>query len=184
MKEPLVIALDGHDGAGKTSLAGALASQIGGTCVQPFSGTAGRALLNAGIRGDAEALVTIGTEAIEKAISSVPGTNPIILDRGWMTAASFVPASDFFFSTWKRWIPTTLCWADLENTLSRLSIRQEERSESVNWHRSYLDSYMKLAKDSGCPVLRTDLLDSEECLRRLVTWAESAPEKPFFASSH
>lgn len=182
MKKQLVIALDGHDGSGKSTLTKALASRLGGTSVQPFSGAAGKALLDAGIRGNAEALITIGTGAIENALSSVPENDLVILDRGWMTVASFVPASDFFFKEWKTWIPTTLCWANMENTLSRLSVRKDEQSEPVNWHRSYLDIYMKLATDSGSPVLRTDLLDIEECLNKLVEWIELAPEKPFSRS--
>ena len=170
MRERLIIALDGHDGAGKTTLASALATRLGGMAVRPFSGSIGTELLRAGANRDVVELVKIGSTAIENAVSSVPGNIPIVLDRGWMTVASFVPESAEFCSQWNTWIPTVLCWAELNITQARLAIRGDEHSETLEWHEYYLAVYLDLAKRSGSPILRTDLMDHESCIKQLVTW--------------
>ncbi|HNP30435.1 MAG TPA: hypothetical protein PKK23_15420 [Nitrospirales bacterium] len=170
MREQLIIALDGHDGAGKTTLAAALATRLGGIDVRPFSGSIGAELLRAGENRDVVKLVMIGSTAIENAVSSVPGNIPVVLDRGWMTVASFVPESAEFFSQWNTWIPTVLCWAELSITQARLAIRGDENSEPLEWHEHYLAVYLDLAKRSGSLILRTDLMDHESCIKQLVSW--------------
>jgi len=183
MKARMIIALDGHDGSGKTTLAAELGVRLGGNAVRPFSGAAGSKLMEAGERGWVEELVTVGSKAIDDAIASVPGASPLVLDRGWLTVASFVPDSELFFRTWTRWMPTALCWADLETTLSRLSRRRDENSETEAWHRRYIESYRQLAERSGSLLLRTDLLDMESCIDRLIAWIDSGPEPPSFAGN-
>jgi hypothetical protein len=129
MNRRLVVAIDGHDGAGKTTLAAALSTHMGCATVCPFSGEAGRSLLKAGENKNINELVKIGTAAIESAVSSVSGCTPVILDRGWMTVASFVPDAPDFFSKWKLWIPTVLCWADLKRgvvVIMRLSYKSNK----------------------------------------------------------
>ena len=127
MKERLIVALDGHDGAGKSTLAVALANRLGGRAVRPFSGAIGAKLMSVGERGDVVGLIRVGNTAIEQAVSSVPSSVPIVLDRSWMTVASFIPRSEEFFRQWNFWVPTALCWAELEITLSRLAERHNER---------------------------------------------------------
>ncbi len=161
-------------------LAVALATRLDGRVVRPFSGSTGAELLNAGACRDVAELVKIGSTAIEKAVLSEPGTSPIVLDRGWMTVASFVPESADFFAQWNIWVPTTLCWADMKTTLSRLAKRRDEKAESLDWHQHYIAIYLGLAKRSGSPILRTDSLDCATCIEQLVTWVASRPQKPNF----
>lgn len=180
MKERLIVALDGHDGAGKSTLAVALAARLGGKAVRPFSGTIGAELMNAGESGDVVKLISIGNAAIEKAVSSVSGNVPVVLDRGWMTVASFVPESDKFFKQWGTWMPTALCWAELRTTLSRLAMRCNEKPKSLEWHKHYLAIYPELAKRSGSLIIRTDLMDYTTCINQLARWAMEGPAKPHF----
>ena len=91
MTERLVLALDGHDGAGKTTIASALALRLGGVAVRPFAGATGGALFEAGQREDVDALIEIGGAAIETAVSTAPKGCLVVLDRAWMTVASFMP---------------------------------------------------------------------------------------------
>ena len=81
-----IVALDGHDGAGKSTLATALAARLGGTAVRPYAGAVGKHLLKTGERRDVAGLVQTGSAAINAAISCVRGSGPIVLDRAWMTA--------------------------------------------------------------------------------------------------
>lgn len=180
MSGRLVVALDGHDGSGKTTLAGLLGARLGGRCVRPFAGAAGAELMRAGERGSAGELVSIASQAIADAVASVPPSMPVVLDRGWMTVASFVPASEAFFSEWPLWIPTALCWADLPATVERLALRRDEDAGRLEWHRHYLQVYMDLALRSGSLVLRTDRQDVESCLDQLEAWASASPGKPRF----
>ncbi len=179
MRERLVIALDGHDGAGKTTLASILANRIGGKSVRPFSGAIGAELMRAGECKDIAQLIRIGNSAIAKAVASVSGNTPVILDRGWMTVASFIPESEEFYKQWNNWVPTALCWAELRTTLSRLSIRSDEKLEPLEWHEHYIAVYLEIAKRSESLIVRTDLMDHETCTNKLVTWVTEYSVKPY-----
>lgn len=156
-----VFAVDGHDGTGKTTLARWLAEQVGGSYQRPFSGELGAALLDAAERGDDARVLAIGEKGITNAIAAAADRQPIILDRSWMTVASLVNWA-VFSSTWQQWIPTVLCWADLETTLARLSQRSE-KTETLDWHRHYLRVYQALAERTGSRILRTDINSLEQC---------------------
>lgn len=180
MSERIIVSLDGHDGAGKTTLSAALAARLGGVAVRPFSGAIGAELLRVGESGDVAGLVKVGSTAIENAILSVPGNIPVVLDRGWMTVASFVPESAEFFAQWNIWVPAALCWAELGTTLSRLAMRSDEHTEPNEWHEHYLAIYLELARRSKSPIVRTDLMDLTACTSQLVTWVRDGPEVPDF----
>lgn len=163
-----ILAVDGHDGTGKTTLAMWLAKQVDGTYQRPFSGALGAALLNAANRGDVTQVIALGNEGIDTAISAAGDRRPIVLDRCWMTVASLVTWTEFS-SAWKCWIPTILCWADLETTVSRLNQRAEE-PETVESHRHYLRVYCELAERTDSRILRTDLNSLDECKSILLDW--------------
>jgi energy-coupling factor transporter ATP-binding protein EcfA2 len=168
-----IVALDGHDGAGKTTLARALAERVHGLYVKPFHGVTGAALLDAGAAGDLDALIAVGTQAIHAAVESTGGRRPLILDRGWMTVASLCPRDGFelFATRWSLWMPTALCWADLPTTLMRLAVR-DESPESVASHQHYLHVYRCLAERTDGLILRTDEQSTERCLEILVKWMQ------------
>ncbi|WP_428738256.1 hypothetical protein [Sulfurimonas sp.] len=173
MTKRLIIALDGHDGAGKTTLSVQLANALEGTAIRPFGGSIGTKLMKAGENQKFEELLKIGTEAIQTAIASVEGNNPIILDRGWMTVASLIPEIDFFFENWHQWVPTALCFANIDTTLSRLSKRTYESAEPIAWHQHYLSVYKALAKRSGSFILHTDQMDEKVCVEQLLKWTKN-----------
>jgi predicted ATPase len=173
MTRGLRVALDGHDGAGKTTLARALASRMGGIYRRPFHGILGTKLLKAAERGDFQTIVALGEQGIDAALASEGIVLPIVLDRGWMTIASLIEPRRLpeFMSRWNRWIPTALCWADLQTTLQRLSGRNEP-FVAVAKHEEYLAIYLALAKRSMSPIVRTDLHSERSCLEFLLSWVD------------
>lgn len=179
MKNRLIIALDGHDGAGKTTLSKACATSIGGTSIRPFSGAIGLELLKAGEQKDVTAIVNIGRKAITEAIANAPSNKPIVLDRAWMTLASFIPDSMVFFEQWNIWIPTALCWANLPTTTARLALREDENEEPSSYHKHYLAIYHALAKRTNSMIIRTDECGTSSCIEQLATWIAMGPPHPY-----
>jgi hypothetical protein len=164
MTEPArVVALDGHDGAGKTTIATALAHALGAEYVRPFGGATGHALMAAATAHDHAQVLTIGHDALHDALETHREAPALVLDRSWLTVASLVEPEQFA-AAWTLWIPTILCWSDLATTLARLDQRTEA-PEELAWHTLYLDRYLELARRFDVPVLRTDTAPVEDCVR-------------------
>lgn len=163
----VVLALDGHDAVGKTTLTRALADALGAALVRPYAGTAGEVFLWAAERGDAAFADALARRLVERAAAHA-GTDVVVCDRHWMTAFSVLPEP--YRAAWRPLPPTTLCWLPLEETLARLRARGEPVGD-VEAHARYVDAYADLARREGCPVLRTDRLDEKACLDALLAWA-------------
>jgi thymidylate kinase len=169
-----VLALDGHDGVGKTTLAPRLAAALGGVAVRPFGGTAGAIQLWAARRGDFGFVDALARQAI--AYTLAQQTAPVIVcDRHWMTAFTLLPES--YWAAWNPLPPTMLLWIDLPTTLARLG-RRGEPPEAVAAHEHYLSRYGELAARFGCPVLRTDGCSEADALDQLVAWARGLGVAP------
>ena len=181
-----LLALDGHDGAGKTTLAVQLAERVGGRYVRPFAGASGAALLQAYQHGEPERVIEVGTQAIRESTASSNG-EPLVLDRGWLTVSTLVPQA-LFAARWQMWVPSVLLWCDLPTTLQRLGKREYEAPEPAPWHEEFLALYLQRRALRDGPVLRTDLLATDDCLDRLTAFyaglppfapdAEAARERP------
>lgn len=165
-----VVALDGHDGSGKTRLARLLADAVAGSYQRPFGGRHGVRLLEAADQGDVKRTVALGEAGIRRAIAAAGTRRPVVLDRGWITVASLVDFDDFA-PLWECWMPTVVCWADLDTTLARLALRTEVPAPTAI-HAHYLKTYWALARRSSSYVLRTDLNTEDECVERLVAWLQ------------
>lgn len=176
---PGAFALDGHDGAGKTTLALWLANAVSGTYRRPFSGQVGAALLEAAASGDDTMVIRVGRTAIEGVIADPTARRPIILDRGWMTVASLV-RWDLFSAEWSLKIATALLWADLKTTISRLNTRIEVKEDTAA-HEHYLRVYRELAERSSVPIVRTDINPIARCEATLLglcgsmKWPDAGP---------
>lgn len=168
----LVLAIDGHDGSGKTTLAKALAEKIGGIYVRPFEGETGIKLIEYFEKKEYKALSLFGNEMIKKQ-EDVYNNEILVYDRHWMTVFSLLPESYWNDKIWYPLPATTLCFADLENSLARLE-KRTEKSYEQNYHIYYLELYVKLAKEFDANILRTDQYDVEECLSKLTKWYKTS----------
>lgn len=166
-----VIALDGHDGAGKTTLALALAERIGACYVRPFGGLAGTELLQACNDNEFRRVLHIGATALETALSKNSSSSAVVLDRSWLTVSTLVPEK-LFSENWSLWIPTVLLWSDIDVTVARLNLRLNEEPESIEYHQKYLALYLERRELRPGPLLRTDLLDKYLCLEKLIELLE------------
>jgi len=111
----------------------------------------------------------IALEQVDSALRSHPATVRVV-DRHWMTVFSLLPEE--FWQKWKPLPPTTLCAADLECTIKRLSHRDETYAGS-EWHSLYIARYEQLARQFRVPIVRTDRHAIDEALAALTTWARA-----------
>ena len=153
-----IIVLDGHDGAGKSTIGSLLAERLGGLQVKPYTDSLGDMLSWLWQKSHFELVDELARLAIEKVIEENPGSTLLIFDRHWLSMFTVLPES--FYEKWYP-IPTTiLCWADEETTIRRL----RERGESIvedDMHAHYCRLYKSLAERYGIPVIDTSLRTAE-----------------------
>jgi thymidylate kinase len=164
----LILAIDGHDGSGKTTLAKLLAEKVNGIYVRPFAEDAGVKLIEYFEKKEYEKVSLFGREMIRQH-DELYDNEILIYDRHWMTVFSLLPESYWNERIWHPLPPTTLCFSDLENSLTRLRKRMEKSYEE-SYHTYYLDLYKKLATRFGANILRTDEHTIEACLKELMEW--------------
>jgi hypothetical protein len=169
-----VLAVDGHDGAGKSTLARRLADKLGAEYARPFGGPAGADFLRAAEGNDPERAIAIARSAIVATLARLPDADVVVFDRCWMTVFSAMP--DDYFAVWGHRIPTILCWTDFNTTIDRLGARAE-KPEAAEWHRHYLARYAYLARRFHCPIIRTDVSGEDITLDIALAWAHEALQK-------
>jgi len=168
-----ILVLDGHDGAGKTTLARSLAHALNATYVYPFRGPRGSDILRTAEAGDFDTAQALARGLLETALDQHAGPL-LVLDRHWLTVFTLLP-EDY----WEAWTPfpaTTLCWAELDVTLARLRKRDEE-SRPAMWHTYYIDLYRDLGRRFDVNFLDTTQLSEDAALRKLLDWSLKVLER-------
>ena len=164
----VILALDGHDGGGKTTIARRLAEEIGAAYVRPFGGPGGQKLLDDAAAGRFGEVSRAGKEMV--LAQEAARRDVLVFDRHWMTIFTLVGEE-----WWREWMPippTLLCWASLDTTLQRLGARGEDVTH-VDEHAHYIDAYAGLAQRFGCEVIRTDRYSEDESLALALSWAKN-----------
>lgn len=164
-----VFVLDGHDGAGKTTLARMLAQKLNAIYVRPFSGDTGEKLIRLANEEKFSETSNWGLQAIKIMHNAYPDRK-LVFDRHWMTVFTLIP-QDY----WEQWMPlppTILCWTDVSSTLIRTASRREKQYPE-DYHRYYLNAYKKLADQFNCYLLDTSHKKIEESLNELLTWTRT-----------
>jgi hypothetical protein len=164
------VALEGHDGSGKTTLAKRLAARLDAAYVRPYGGPRGGEMLAAAERGDHQRALDLAQSLAGEAIDAADGPR-LVCDRLWLTVFTIVPEA--MFEQWGDRAPTAVCWADAATTLERLGERSEPSRPSA-WHEHYLSRYRELARQFDCPLVRTDGLSEEQALDALTDWVQGS----------
>ena len=80
-----IIVLDGHDGAGKSTIGSLLAERLGGLQVKPYTDSLGDMLSWLWQKSHFELVDELARLAIEKVIEENPGSTLLIFDRHWLS---------------------------------------------------------------------------------------------------
>jgi thymidylate kinase len=155
---PAVLVLDGHDAAGKTTLATLLAERTEAHLIRPFEGKLGKLIAWAWGRGEFELADTIARASVRKELASNGDAPALVFDRHWLSLFTVLPRS--FHERWRPLPPTVLCWADVETTCRRLAERGEDVGD-VSEHEHYCAVYLDLAAEHEVPVVDTTSLELE-----------------------
>jgi len=170
-RTPAILVIDGHDGAGKTSVAQRL-DPVYGRYVKPFSGTLGDHIAWLASKQRWAEVDTTARAAVEFILERHAEAERLIFDRHWLSMFTLLPEEHRV-----AWYPvphTVLCWTNLDTTLHRLD-RRGEAIGDVGKHRHYIEAYAALAARYRVPVVDTTELTPEEGAAEVVRLAGLSP---------
>lgn len=168
---PDVLVLDGHDGAGKTSIARRLDPEYG-RYAKPFEGTLGDHLAWLASNARWEEVDATARAAVDEIMDRHADALRLIFDRHWLSMFTLLPEAYRV-----RWYPvprTIFCWTTLDTTLRRLDRRGEPVGD-VTKHRRYVEAYQALAERYRVPVIDTTELTAEQATAEVIRLAGIAP---------
>ncbi|BFM13241.1 hypothetical protein R50072_33940 [Simiduia litorea] len=172
--KPFILAVDGHDGTGKTTLTRRLAQALKAEYVRPYGDPYGPALLEAADGKDFTALIDVANQAYQQVLK-LHGEKPLLVfDRLWITLFTLLPETHH--RLWTHRPATAICWIDLNTTLARLADRDEQTYPN-SWHKRYVELYLHLGKQYQCTVINTQINDEEKALALLIDWASREIER-------
>lgn len=163
--EKSILAIDGHDGAGKSSVASVVAQAMGGTVIKPFRDSLGDMIAWLWGREQFALANQLALQAVQKCVEESRGKRPLVFDRHWLTMFTVLPES--FYHVWHPLPQTVLCWSNLETTLARLRQRGEEIGD-IGKHRYYLSRYRELAVRFGVRAIDTSTNSVDETAARVL----------------
>jgi AAA domain len=151
---------DGHDGAGKSTLARLAARELGGVYVKPFDSTLGDHMSWLWKHGRFTEANTLALSALERAVERSPD-GPRIFDRHWATMFSVLPEE--YWSAWQPLPATVICHTDAQTTYRRLAERGED-PQTLELHARYQKIYCDLGTRFGALVMDTASRSVDCCL--------------------
>lgn len=161
---PRIIAIDGHDGTGKTSMTRALAAAFGGLAVRPFSDSLGDHIAWLLKNGDFSAGSRLAQSAVLRMQSLHPDSSILWMDRHW--ASIYVDLPSEFWGSWQP-LPTTIFLdAPAATMIARCSSRGETPGPTEEFE-SYRTKFHELARKFDVPTFDTENVSVEQTLHNI-----------------
>lgn len=161
-----IVALDGHDGAGKTTLANILANKLNGKYVKPYNDSLGDMIAWTYKNNKYDLTDLFSRTAIEKVYDENKNSDYLIFDRHWLSMFTVLPEK--YYINWHNLPKTFLCWADIKTTHKRLLEKGEEILE-IDKHEYYCDLYKKLALRYNIDIIDTSIYNVDESIRIIMS---------------
>jgi len=161
------IALDGHDGSGKSTMAARLADELGARLVKPFADTLGDHIAWLWGRSqftDADRLARASIDRFE----SLHADESVVFDRHWLTMFTVLPEA--YWSGWRNRPRTVVFATDPATTMRRLGARGEDPL-SAELHKYYERMYREIAARFNVPVVDTTDSSIENTFEIVLTYA-------------
>lgn len=165
-----IIAFDGHDGCGKSTLAGEVARHIGGQVVKPYSDTLGDHIAWLWGKSRFRAADALARASVERMLERADPDRPIVFDRHWASLYTVLPEE--MWPAWRPLPPTIICHADTDVIMERLRQRGESPGEREE-HEHYGRLYVSLAKlTSESLLLDTSLASVADSTRQVLRFLD------------
>ncbi len=158
------LAIEGHDGVGKSTIAALLAQAVNGAVVKPFNSSLGDFIAWLWRNEDFDLADSVARAAVRKGIEAdqLDDRRYLIFDRHWLTMFTVLP--ERLHCLWEPRPPTVLLTSNLSTVCRRLEARGEPIGD-VGKHEYYLNRYTYSAKRYDVPIVDTSDALPEEATR-------------------
>ncbi len=164
-RSPRVLAVEGPDGAGKTSIIRRLSERLGATAVAPFSGEVGAAMRALHESGDYEHVHRMALDTLAGILAGQRDTPALVFDRHWLSVLAFTAPR--FLPLWRPLPPTIVCLAEPTVIKARLEARGTT-AEELAASDGIVARYRALAAEHGLTVIDTGGATVEESVARML----------------
>jgi thymidylate kinase len=166
----MILAIDGHDASGKTSVAREVARLAGARYAKPYDGTVGQLMRWLHEHDQGELVVEMGRAAIDYSLDVAGDAPRVVCDRHWLTVLAVTNLDRA--ALWRHGIITVLCWAPSDVTRDRLTARGDPNAD-LSTVDHYCDRYLALAKQYDVPTINTGEYGLDQAVdqaMRLADW--------------
>ena len=160
-----ILAVEGPDGSGKTSIAQGLAARLGGRYVKPFDGTVGLVIRWLHERADHELASRVAWAAATRAVEVNQDAPWLIFDRHWVSVLAFTARA--VPQIWMPPPPTVVCLAQRSAIAGRLQQRGAS-PEEIESSAGIVERFERLVKDYALPVIDTTGTTPEEAVEQIL----------------
>lgn len=155
---PDIIAIDGHDASGKSTISALVARDQGGVVARAFPDALGGMIAWLAERGEFARANELAHLGVKKAVSDNFGARLLVFDRHWLTIFTLLPEA-----FWQSWLPrprTVLCWTNSIVTKQRLEARGEVTADVASYDRS-IAQFRRIAEALDVPLVDTSYSSPE-----------------------
>jgi thymidylate kinase len=163
----MIVAFDGHDASGKTTLARAVAEALNARYTRPYDRTVGDLIVRLWRQGRTQLLAEVARAALDWFEEATGDGETAVCDRHAVSVLALLPHESHAGFT----LPehSFVCWADLETTLARERARGADFTNAeVEEQLRLLTRYADVALRYHLPAIVTTGTTVEEEVRQVL----------------